>query len=185
MGASLYKNNEILALRPESPAERAGLQVGDVITHMDGARVSRRDIAKRLKAAQPGSIVRVTVTRDGTSREVEVGLVQATPRELLPIQVRIAVRPSTTTAGQEVSFAARYVLHGDKPVDVVERREIVKDGQVLGTWEDMFTRSPGRVASTKPIRVAPQAVPGNYLARLTLRADGRHYRAYDEFEVRP
>jgi membrane-associated protease RseP (regulator of RpoE activity) len=185
LGAAIHKNNEILALWPGSPAERAGLQVGDVITHVDGTPASRRDIERRLKAARPGSVMRVTVRRERTALEVEVGLAQSPPeRERLPLQVHLTVEPSRTTAGQEVSFAARYVLTGPQPVEVVERREIVKDEQVLGSWEDTFTRSPGRIASEKPVRLAPQAPPGRYLARITLCAEGRQYRAYADFEVR-
>jgi hypothetical protein len=131
-------------------------------------------------------VLRVTVNRDGATREVAVDLAPSTAYGArLPIQVRIAVAPDATAAGEEVSFAARYAVVGQNPVEVVERREIIKDGQILGSWLDTFTRSPGRVASEKRVRVDPRAAPGEYLARITLDANGRLYRAYAEFEVRP
>jgi membrane-associated protease RseP (regulator of RpoE activity) len=186
MGALIHKSREILALLPDSPAERAGLRVGDVITHMDGTPVSRNDIARRLKGTQPGTVVRVTVNRDGTSQDIDVSLAPSShDRSLLPIRLgRISVVPARTAPGQEVTFTIKYwVTGGGNPVQVVERREIVKDRQALANWEDTFSRSRGVFTSEKPVTVAPQAAPGKYLARITLSAGGRQYRAYGEFEV--
>jgi hypothetical protein len=100
-----------------------------------------------------------------------------------PIAIRsVNVRPSRVAPGQEVVFAAVYDVAG-VAVQVVERREIVKDGQVLASWEDAFMRSPGETSSEKPVRVASQASPGSYTARLTVLAGGSEYHHESTFDV--
>ena len=55
-----------------SPAEEAGIRVGDTITHLDGRPVSQKLFASLPETLEPGDLVRVTVTRDGRPREVLV-----------------------------------------------------------------------------------------------------------------
>ena len=60
---------------PDSPAAKAGLMQGDVITELNGERVDESR-ALRLKISQlaPGSSVRLKVIRDGNPREITVTL---------------------------------------------------------------------------------------------------------------
>lgn len=67
-----------------SPAERAGLrgvdlstgELGDVITAVDGKPVHRlSDLADQLEQIGVGNKVRLTVSRDGSARDVEVAIV--------------------------------------------------------------------------------------------------------------
>jgi Do/DeqQ family serine protease len=56
-----------------SPAERAGLRVGDMITAIDGAPVRQAlDLRNRLGLVEPGREVEVTYVRDGARRTVKV-----------------------------------------------------------------------------------------------------------------
>ena len=60
-----------------SPAERAGLEVGDVIVAVEGDRVSGAASLSRLVSEQaPGSKVTLTIVRDGDERELEATLGQ-------------------------------------------------------------------------------------------------------------
>ncbi len=66
---------EIQEVIPDSPAEEAGLQVGDLIREVDGQRVSTvRPLAELLSRYRPGDQVTLTVERDGDELEIEVTL---------------------------------------------------------------------------------------------------------------
>jgi serine protease Do len=74
----------------DSPAERAGLRIYDIITDVDGQDIgSNDDLIRDISARQPGAVVRVQVARDGRSLNVPVRLIER-PRgtdrdaELLP-----------------------------------------------------------------------------------------------------
>lgn len=62
---------------PGGPATAAGLQVGDLVTAVDGrgaAEVPLPDLRVRLKESPPGTRVRMTVRSAGTEREVTLVL---------------------------------------------------------------------------------------------------------------
>jgi serine protease Do len=58
-----------------SPAEKAGIASGDVITAVDGAPVKdARALAKRIGAMAPGTSVKLTILRKGESKAVTLTL---------------------------------------------------------------------------------------------------------------
>ena len=61
----------IESIRQNSPASRAGLMKGDVVTVFDGQRVGRTNQFSRLvEETPPGWTVRMTIVRDGKTREI-------------------------------------------------------------------------------------------------------------------
>ena len=62
---------------PGSPAESAGIQIGDVLYALNGVRISPdndEELAKARKGWKPGESVRYTIKRNGTDREVNLTL---------------------------------------------------------------------------------------------------------------
>jgi serine protease Do len=56
-----------------TPAEKAGLQTGDTITHVNGKPVKNGDeLVSLISAAKPGNKVGLTYVRDGQQREANV-----------------------------------------------------------------------------------------------------------------
>jgi len=60
---------------PDSPAEKAGIETGDVITEFDGKAIdSPKALSLKVASTDPAKKVRVTVWRDGREKTVSVRL---------------------------------------------------------------------------------------------------------------
>ncbi|HEY0598911.1 MAG TPA: trypsin-like peptidase domain-containing protein [Brevundimonas sp.] len=58
---------------PGGPAEAAGLQVGDVVTRLNGQPIrGRTDLTRRIAQARPGETVRLEIIRDGRRQTVSI-----------------------------------------------------------------------------------------------------------------
>jgi putative serine protease PepD len=65
----------IAEVRPETPAAEAGLQVGDVVTEVDGESIESGDeLRLAVEAHKPGDSLELTVQRDGDTKTVTVEL---------------------------------------------------------------------------------------------------------------
>jgi membrane-associated protease RseP (regulator of RpoE activity) len=68
---------------PGSPAERAGLRVGDIITALDGSPVeSSWDMRARVRPLDEGAVVQLEVRRDGQPQTLSATLEQRERREV-------------------------------------------------------------------------------------------------------
>lgn len=66
---------KILAVTEDSPAAVAGMQVGDILSDLDGEKMASRDsVSKVLGAHQSGDTIAGTLVRDGESISVEITL---------------------------------------------------------------------------------------------------------------
>ncbi|MEW6336622.1 MAG: PDZ domain-containing protein [Acidobacteriota bacterium] len=75
----------IARVDPDSPAQRAGFQTGDVLFAINGVAIGEENKAELKKVKQgmtPGSEVRYTVIRKGGRLELSAALVEV-PREVL------------------------------------------------------------------------------------------------------
>ena len=58
-----------------SPAERAGLKPGDIVTEVNGSRIADSDdLRVRIAALAPGAAAKLKVFRDGSDRDISVTL---------------------------------------------------------------------------------------------------------------
>ncbi|HEX5539596.1 MAG TPA: PDZ domain-containing protein, partial [Methylophilaceae bacterium] len=65
----------VASVEKGSPAEKGGLQVGDVITKFDGKPINTSsDLPRVVAATAPGKNTPVTVLRKGTSRTLNIAL---------------------------------------------------------------------------------------------------------------
>lgn len=74
-GAYITGGEGAEAITKGSPAEKAGLRPGDIITAFDGKAVSRdHPLAERIREQKPGDVVRITVRRGSETLTLSVTL---------------------------------------------------------------------------------------------------------------
>jgi predicted metalloprotease with PDZ domain len=68
----------ILAIRPGSPAEKAGLRAGDTIVAIDSAQVRKTaDLQAEIGRRAAGTKIQIVMTRNGEKKSIEATLVAA------------------------------------------------------------------------------------------------------------
>ena len=78
------KGAQVGTVRAGSPAATAGLKVGDVITAVDGTKITNAaELTAAVTEHRPGETLRLTVTRDGST---------------VVLSAKLSTRPATTTA---------------------------------------------------------------------------------------
>lgn len=72
----------VSGVEPDTPAGRAGVQVGDVITSVDGRRVKwTGDVARAVRDKKGGETVEVEIVRDRAPRKMTITVEERKPRE--------------------------------------------------------------------------------------------------------
>lgn len=121
------------------PADRAGIEVGDIIQRFDGKTIERAsDLPRMVGNTRPGSKVPVTVWRKGASRELSLSVVEmqadATPQGASP-------RPSSAPgAGQATPANALGLVVADIPEE--RRAQLrIKGGVVVESVDGPAARA--------------------------------------------
>jgi serine protease Do len=108
--------------QPNSPAAKAGIQAGDVITAMNGTTVKdSRDLARHVAMLAPGTSVKFDILRNGESKSITLTLGQL-PNER-QAQADTGQHPAPTNGvphlGLQLAPAADVAGAGDQGVAVV------------------------------------------------------------------
>lgn len=70
-------------VEPGGPAERGGLEAGDIILRFNGASIERSsDLPRLVGATKPGTRVTTTVWRRGAARDIELTVTELQPDEV-------------------------------------------------------------------------------------------------------
>lgn len=73
----------VARVEPGSPAERAGLRAGDVVTSVDGRRIrGASDLRNRVGLLRAGTEVELRLLRDGREQAMRVRIETPTPQEM-------------------------------------------------------------------------------------------------------
>lgn len=86
----------ISTVQPGTPAEKAGLQVGDELLYVGNQKAEDwQDITEQICRTRPGTLVRIKVRRNGEEKAVAVRLGTRPPPPELPVP-EFRRRPLTT-----------------------------------------------------------------------------------------
>ncbi len=73
LGVKDQKGALVAELTPGGPAEKAGLQTGDLVTRFDGVELkSGPDLTRHVGMVRVGEQIRLTVLRDGRTQEISI-----------------------------------------------------------------------------------------------------------------
>ena len=165
------------AVEPESPAAKAGLQPGDVITRIEGRDVrTPRDLAAGVAETRPGSAVNLAVLRNGQTmeRRVEIGTNPANrdggkPTEAARPALGLGLAPRreggvSITQVQPGSVAAE---RGLRPGDVIRR---VGDRETAQPSDVVDAVNAARNAGRSSVALQIERDQGRSFVALPLRA---------------
>lgn len=76
-GAIILKNASGISVTKASPAEKAGLKEGDIITQVDNIEINEsNDLADIIRGYLPGDIINIAYSRAGEKKEVQIMLTE-------------------------------------------------------------------------------------------------------------
>ncbi|MCW8109468.1 DegQ family serine endoprotease [Alteromonas ponticola] len=139
MNAKVNIGAFVSEVQPDSAAEKAGLQAGDIITAINGRNLhSFAELRAKIASMGAGAEVQLTILRKGDKKNVEVVLDDATQSEVTAAQIHPALEGATLMNGddgagnagvqvselQRNSPAARIGLQEDDVIIGVNRNRV-------------------------------------------------------------
>ena len=161
----------VQGVEPGSPAEKAGIEAGDIIVKVDGRSIEKAgDLPRIIGATKPGSKASLQVFRRGSTKEISLSVVEleadkargsspaeATPASLVKTTLGLGVVDLTDAQKRELK------LKGGVRVESVEgaaARAGVREGDVITLLDNtevsdvkQFTALAAKLDRTKPVTV--------------------------------
>jgi serine protease Do len=152
LGLSNARGALVAEVLGDGPAARGGVQAGDVITRFNGQEVdSARTLSRVVASSPPSEAAKVTVWRDGRSRELSVELGEAEQSEQVA-----SVGPA---ASPQASAALGLTL---RPITDQDRAQLNLPPEAQGAL--VVGVAPGSAAAEKGVR------PGDVITQVNQQA---------------
>lgn len=119
-----------------SPAEKAGVEAGDIITRFEGKTVEKSsDLPRMVGATKPGTRSALTVFRRGATKELAVTIAEIEADKPVKKAVDKEEKPKASSAGQALGLAVSELTEAQK-------KELkIKGGVKVETAADAATRA--------------------------------------------
>jgi serine protease Do len=121
-----------------SPADKAGIQPGDIITKFNGQAIDRAtDLPRRVGSTAPGTNVNLTVFRRGGSKDLSVSIAELEPEKVA------SARPARATpeAPKASPAAASLGLVVSELTEAQKREAKIKGGVKVDTVTEAAQRA--------------------------------------------
>ena len=98
-----------------SPAEKAGVEAGDIVTRFDGKSIDKAsDLPRIVGAIKPGTKTTMTVFRRGSSKELSVAVAELEPDRPVARAGQKEDKPKASSAGQALGLAVSELSDAQK-----------------------------------------------------------------------
>lgn len=112
----------VARVEPASPAEKAGVEAGDIITHFNGTVIEKSgDLPRQVGNTKPGSQSTITVWRKGAKRDLAVTIAE--------MESEVAVKKEEKKPKQEQAVNALGLAVAD--LTEPQKRELKLEGGVV------------------------------------------------------
>ena len=134
MGLAKAMGALVQNVEANSPAEKAGLEAGDIITKVDGKVVEKSiDLPRFVGGIKPGSKATVTVLRRGVNKDIAVMVGEFESAEKTPSQTSfsaLGLSLSDLTEGMKRDLKVRIGVRVDQATDAAARAGL-KEGDIV------------------------------------------------------
>ncbi len=119
-----------------SPADKAGVEAGDIITRFDGKTIEKHnDLPRLVGNIKPGTKSTMTVFRRGASKELSVTVAEVEPEKTAQKPADREEKPKVSAAGQVLGLAVSEISDA-------QRKELkVKGGVKVDTATEAAARA--------------------------------------------
>jgi serine protease Do len=165
----------IASVDPGGPADKAGLNAGDVVTKFNGKEIAdMNDLPRLVAAAEPGAKAAITVWRDGKEQRLEVTLGELPPDKPLA-QAESGKGEQSSRLGvtvSELAPAQRKALGIDFGLVV---HNVEKPGVPLRPGDVIVAVNRSRFGSLQEFQKLITEQKGKTVALLVRRGEGALY----------
>ena len=133
MNAEVNIGAFVSEVQPESAAEKAGLQAGDIITAINGRQLhSFQELRAKIASMGAGAEVELTVMRKGKKMNVDVVLDDATDTTVTAAQIHPALEGATLSNGADDAGNAGVVVSDIERGAPAARIGLQSDDVIIG-----------------------------------------------------
>ena len=105
----------VRSVEPGAPADKAGVEAGDIITRFEGKVVEKSsDLPRMVGGTKPGTRSSLTVFRRGVSKELTVTIVEIEADKLVKKTTDKEAKPKASSAGQVLGLAVSELTDAQK-----------------------------------------------------------------------
>jgi serine protease Do len=98
-----------------SPADKAGVEAGDIITRFDGKPIEKvADLPRLVGSTKPGTKSNMTVFRRGASRDLGITIAEIEPEKLAAKAPEREEKPKSSAAAQQIGLAVTELSDAQK-----------------------------------------------------------------------
>lgn len=138
LGLGKQEGALVTGVESGSPAEKAGVEAGDIITKFNGKPVEKvSDLPRLVGNTKPGSKSSITVFRRGASRDLQITIAEVEPDKITHSKAR-TTEPSAKT---KLAHASQLGLQVSDLSDAQKRELKLKGGAWVDAASDAAARS--------------------------------------------